>query len=103
MSTWDEIKSDAGKVASKVAVKTGEIADAAAARVKLQAYKLRLCEEYEKLGRLTYRAAKTGEEQDVGEVMGRIDRLNRACERIRTELAAKKAPKEDAPEAETKA
>ena len=51
MSGWNEFKADASKLASKVAVKTGELADAASAQLKLQGLRLRLCEEYEKSGR----------------------------------------------------
>lgn len=65
MSSWDEIKTDASKLASKVAQKTGELADIAALRLRQQSLKLKLCEEYEKLGRLTYKAARTTAPHDT--------------------------------------
>ena len=75
MSSWEDFKNDASKVASKAAVKTGELADAAALKIKLQGLKRRLCEEYEKLGRLTYKASRTDEQVDCESQLAVIDSL----------------------------
>ena len=89
MSSWNEFKADASKVASKVATKTEEIADAATARIKLQALKLKLCEEYEKLGRLTYKSAKTDEITDPAEQIAKIDALRDDIQHIKDEIQSK--------------
>ena len=89
MSSWNEFKTDASKVASKVATKTGEIADAATARIKLQALKLRLCEEYEKLGRLTYKSAKTDEAVDTADQIAKIDALRDEIQQLKDDIKNK--------------
>ncbi len=83
MSGWNEFKADASKLASKVAVKTGELADAASAQLKLQGLRLRLCEEYEKLGRLTYKAEKRTEEDEPIDLSPRIAEIDRIRDEIR--------------------
>ena len=82
MSGWNEFKADASKVASKVATKTGEIADTATAHIKLQTLKLKLCEEYEKLGRLTYKSAKTDEATDTAAQIAKIDALRNEIQKL---------------------
>ncbi len=89
MSSWNEFKTDASKVASKVAIKTGEIADTATMHIKLQTLKLRLCEEYEKLGRLTYKSAKTDEITDPAEQIAKIDALRDEIQHIKDEIQSK--------------
>ena len=89
MSGWNEFKADASKVASKVATKTGEIADAATARIKLQSLKLKLCEEYEKLGRLTYKSAKSDEVTDTAEQIAKIDALRDEIQKLKNDIADK--------------
>lgn len=109
MAGWEDFKSDAGKIVSKAAVKAGEITDAMAASVRLQGIKLRLCEEYEKLGRLTYRAnrGKIDTSADAEGVSAEIDRLRsemREAERdikARREASARRA-RERAEDAEDK-
>ncbi|MBQ9080308.1 MAG: hypothetical protein IJY27_04465 [Clostridia bacterium] len=90
MSSWNDFKADASKVASKVAVKTGEIADAATAHVRLQTLKLRLCEEYEKLGRLTYKSTRADEPIDTADQIAKIDDIRAEIQQLRDEIAAKK-------------
>ena len=93
MSGWNEFKTDASKLVSKVAVKTSELADAASAQLRLQGLRLRLCEEYEKLGRLTYKAEKRTEEDDPIDVAPQITEIDRIREDIRAlkeEINAKK-------------
>lgn len=83
MSSWEEFKTDASKLASKVATKTGELADAAAMQVRRQTIKLRLCEEYERLGRLTYASARGNAEQpDCTAVLEAIDELRRQLDEL---------------------
>lgn len=83
MSSWEEFKADASKIASKVATKTGELADAAAIQVRRQTIKLRLSEQYERLGRLTYAAARSTDEQpDCTAVLEAIDELHRQLDEL---------------------
>ena len=93
MSSWNDFKADASKLASKVAVKTGEIADAATAQIKLHRLKLELCEQYEKLGRLTYKAAKAteGDEPvDTDAQIAEIDALIEKIKALKTQIAENK-------------
>ncbi len=95
MSGWEEFKSDAGKVASKAVNKVGELADAAAARIKLQGAKLRLCEAYEKLGRLTYKSYKQGTDSEGTEaVIAEIDRLRTRIKKLENRIKAENKAKE---------
>ena len=89
MSSWNEFKTDASKVASKVATKTGEIADTATMHIKLQTLKLKLCEEYEKLGRLTYKSAKTDETVDTAEQIAKIDALRDEIQKLQDAIKNK--------------
>ena len=93
MSGWNEFKADASKLASKVAVKTGELADAASSQLKLQGLRLRLCEKYEKLGRLTYKAEKRTEEDepiDLAPQIAEIDRIRQEIRALKKEINSKK-------------
>ena len=95
MAKWDEIKTDASKVASKVAAKTGELADATAARIRLQSLKLKLCEEYEKLGKLTYKSVKTSKETGTEQQIAKIDAIRLEMKQIKDKLEALKQKEED--------
>lgn len=86
MSGWKDFKKDASKLASKVAAKTGEIADAATLELKYQGLKLRLCEQYEKLGRLTYEAMHTAEGEEAPDTalcIAEIDRIQKQMRDIK--------------------
>ena len=92
MSGWEEFKSDAGKLLSKAAVKAGEITDAAAARIKLQSLRLKLCEEYEKLGRLVYRANRESLDlsDKINEVTVAVDKLRAEIRRAQRDIDSRK-------------
>jgi hypothetical protein len=92
MSGWEDFKNDAGKIASKAAVKAGELTDAAAARIKLQGLRLHLCEEYEKLGRLAYKAQKDGGDITTAavDVIAEIDKLRAAVKKIEDDIKARR-------------
>ena len=97
MSGWDEFKSNAGKIASKAASKVGELAAAATARIKLQGVKLRLCEAYEKLGRLTYKSYKQGTDSaGIDAVIAEIDRLRAKIKKLESDIKAARKTKEAA-------
>lgn len=100
MSSWTDFKADAGKFASKAAVKAGELTDAATSHLKLQGLKLRLCEEYEKLGKIKYVEIKTGNASEKeSEIVANIDTLRRRIKKLEAEIEARRAAREEAKEA----
>ena len=92
MAGWDEFKNDASKIISKAAVKAGEITDAMTASVRIQGIKLRLCEEYERLGRLAYKENRknidTSTESE--EVMTKIDKLRADLKQAERDMNARR-------------
>ncbi len=86
MSNWEDFKTDASKIASKVAAKTGELADAAALRIRQQTLKLHLSEQYEKLGRMAYTAARTEEQPDTAATLESIDTLIAQLEQLEQKM-----------------
>ena len=100
MSSWNDFKTDAGKFASKAAVKASELTDAATAHIKLQGLKLRLCEEYEKLGKIKYVEIKTGNASEKeSEIIAGIDSLRRRIKKLEADIEARRAAREEAKEA----
>ena len=96
MSSWNDFKADAGKFASKAAAKASELTDAATAHIKLQGLKLRLCEEFEKLGKAKYAEIKTGKASDnEDEIIAAIDTLRRKIKKLEDDIAARKNSNED--------
>ena len=95
MSSWNDFKADAGKFASKAAVKAGEFTDAATSHLKLQGLKLRLCEEFEKLGKIKYVEIKTGKvSENEADILNNIDTLRRKIKKLETEIEARRAARE---------
>ncbi len=92
MSGWEDFKTDATKIASKAALKAGEVADAATARLRIQGIKLRLCEEYEKLGRLVYKSQKENSEnpEKSSIIIAQIDKLRAEKKKIENEIKTRK-------------
>ena len=77
--------------------------DSAADSVRAKGLEIRIDEQYENLGRLTYRAQHTGEdlEQEVMEVIAKIDAMFDELESIKAAKEARKAkPAEDDADAE---
>lgn len=100
MSSWNDFKTDAGKFASKAAVKAGELTDVATSHLKLQGLKLRLCEEYEKLGKIKYVEVKTGKTaENEADIIKAIDTLRRRIKKLEAEIEARRAAREEAKEA----
>lgn len=97
MSSWNDFKTDAGKFASKAAVKASELTDAATSHIKLQGLKLRLCEEYEKLGKIKYVEVKTGKTaENETDIIKAIDTLRRRIKKLEAEIEARRAAREEA-------
>ena len=91
-----KVGNGAKKIGTKVGTKVGDTYDAAAGSVRAKGLEIRIDEQYENLGRLTYRAQHTGEdlEQDVMEVIAKIDALFDELEEIKAAKAARKAKPE---------
>ena len=92
-----KVGNGAKKIGTKVGTKVGDTYDAAAGSVRAKGLEIRIDEQYENLGRLTYRAQHTGEdlEQDVMEVIAKIDALFDELEEIKAAKAARKAKPEE--------
>ena len=77
MSSFNEFCTDAKRLATKAAKKTGELAHHAALLLKLEGVKNCISANFEKLGRLTYKQLKVGESQaeKIAAVMSTIDAL----------------------------
>lgn len=97
MADWKKIKNNISSTASKAAKRTGEIADMTVKRVKLASVEAKLEKLYEKLGRLTYKQLKSGEEQTekIAEVILGIDRAREEYFAKKKELEDDKKRRED--------
>lgn len=86
--TWKEFCASINKVANKAAIKIEELSDTASLHVKAKSLDVKLCEAYEKLGRLYYEqldgAVAKGAEID-GQVC-EIDRLKKELEEINAQI-----------------
>lgn len=63
MATWEIFKLSAKRAANKALKETSDAADLAGLHIRLKALEAKRNEEYEMLGRLTYRQLKTGVSQ----------------------------------------
>ena len=92
MSKMNRFFAKVGNGFKKFGEKVGDTCDNAADSVRAKGLEIRIDEQYENLGRLTYRAQHTGEdlEQEVMEVIAKIDALFDEMESIK---AAKEAGK----------
>ena len=81
------------KVAGKAVKKTGEVADIAVKRVKLQRIDSKLSDRYEMLGRLTYKQLKTGESyaEKIALYIEAIDQLRADRKALNAEIEAEKS------------
>ena len=61
----------------------------------MQSLKLKLCEEYEKLGKLTYKSVKTSKETGTEQQIAKIDAIRLEMKQIKDKLEALKQKEED--------
>lgn len=99
MSKMNRFFAKVGNGFKKFGEKVGDTCDNAADSVRAKGLEIRIDEQYENLGRLTYRAQHTGEdlEQEVMEVIAKIDALFDEMESIKAAKEARKDKKEEAP------
>ena len=86
MATWELFKLSAKRAANKALKETSDAADLAALRIRVKALEAKRNEEYEMLGRLTYRQLKTGVSQAerIAPVIENIDRIRAKIKKVNT-------------------
>lgn len=95
MAKWDEIRTSVGRAASTTAKKTEEIAQSASLHVKLARLMSKRDEQFEKLGKLTYKQLKTEESyaEQIAAVISQIDTLSSQIIRQKAKIEQSKAQK----------
>ena len=93
MSKMNRFFAKIGNGFKKFGAKVEDTCDNAADSVRAKGLEIRIDEQYENLGRLTYRAQHTGEdlEQEVMEVIAKIDAMFDELESIKAAKEARKA------------
>ena len=88
METWELFKLSAKKVANTALQETSDAADLAGFRIKLKALESKRDEEYEMLGRLTYRQLKTGVSQAerIAPVIENLDKIRANIKKIEQQM-----------------
>ena len=99
--TWKEFCASINKVANKAAVKIEELSDSASLYVKEKSLDVKLCEAYEKLGRLYYEQLDgvVGKADEIDERVKEIDRLRQEISEIRAQAEQNKKKGEESSEA----
>ena len=101
MSTFSRFVRAVKRTAKKVVTKTEEVADNAAAAVKIRTLQIDIDEQYEKLGELVYRDLHTEEnlEEEKLQVIAAIDALFDKMTALQKERDDTKADEEEVEEA----
>lgn len=88
MGTWELFKSSAKKAANKAIRETGDAADLASLHIKLKSIEAKRNEEYEMLGRLTYRQLKTGisQAERIAPVIENLDKMRAKIRNINDQI-----------------
>ena len=97
MATWEFFKNSAKRVANNAIKETGEAADLAALHIKLKALEAKRNEEYEMLGRLTYRQLKTGVSQAerIAPVIENLDKIRAKIKKANTDIENTKLARDE--------
>ena len=104
MANWKEIGNGAKRAANKAIQKTGEIADVASMHLRLKSLESKRDEQYELLGKLTYRQLKTGESQAtrIAATIEKLDELRAKIRELGTQIEEEKAARKQAREQKKK-
>ena len=88
MATWELFKVSAKRAANKAIKETGDAADLAALHIKLKALEAKRNDEYEMLGRLTYRQLKTGVSQAerIAPVIEKLDMIRARIKKVENDI-----------------
>ena len=102
MGTWELFKRSAKKAANKAIKETGDAADLASLHIKLKSVESKRNEEYEMLGRLTYRQLKTGisQAERIAPVIENIDKYRAKIRNINDQIEELKKNREERRERE---
>ncbi len=94
--TWKEFCASLNKVANKAAVKIEELSDTAQLHIKAKSIDVKLCEAFEKLGRLYYGQldGEVGKADDIDACVKEIDRLKRELNDINEQIEQNKKKNE---------
>ena len=97
MGNWELFKISAKRAANKALKETGDAADLAALHIKLKALEAKRNDEYEMLGRLTYRQLKTGVSQAerIAPVIENIDKVRTKIKKVTAEIEGTKLAREE--------
>lgn len=95
MAKWEDIRSGVKSAASTTVKKTEEIASSASMHVKLARLMSKRDEQFEKLGKLTYRQLKTDNSyaEQISAVIAQIDDLGVQIARQKAKIEQAKAEK----------
>ena len=87
-TNWNDIKTGVGRAANKTVRKAGELADTASLHLKLKALNARLCDKFERLGRLTYKQIKTeiSHAEEIASVIEDIDHLREEIKLLKEKI-----------------
>ncbi len=109
---WDELRTNVSRAASKTVKTTEEIAGNASMHVKLARLMSKRDEQFEKLGKLTYKQLKTDDSyaEEIAAIISQIDTYSRQIstqkaqiEQVKAQKAAAKAEKKEAKQARKEA
>ena len=97
MANWENIKVSAKRFAKTAVKETGEAAQIASLNLKLKSLEMKRNNEYEMLGRLTYRQLKTGVSQAerIAPVIVNIDNLRERISDVNLEIGAARIAREE--------
>ena len=97
MGNWELFKISAKRAANKALKETGEAADIAALHIKLKTLEAKRNDEYEMLGRLTYRQLKTGVSQAdrIAPVIENLDNIRGKIKKVNAEIEDTKIAREE--------
>lgn len=98
MANWEDIKASVSRATNKTIKKAGELADTASLHFKLKTLKVKQSENFEKLGKLTYKQLKTDNSyaEAISELIAEIDALREEIKALKEKIEAAKAEKHTA-------
>ena len=88
METWELFKISAKRAANTALKETSDAADIAGLKIRLKALEAKRNDEYEMLGRLTYRQLKTGVSQAerIAPVIENLDKIRLSIKRVEQQI-----------------